>query len=199
MAASIYVVSAIGGNMWRESHVNPALWENLTPGSPGYGLCQWTNERRIALFQYLNSRGLPNSDGDGQLDYLIVENDWIDVSSSPLHFPNLSAFLATPNTNIPALTETFMRCWERPGVPALQERVTFALKAFPYLQQHGNSPVDWIIGNRYLSEAEALSNMCRVWQKLGSGTPGPGPGPGPGKSWRYGAAREIYRRLLIHE
>ena len=115
MPASIYVVSAIGGNMWRESHVNPALWENLTPGSPGYGLCQWTNERRIALFRYLNGRGLPNSDGDGQCDYLVVENDWIDTSASPLHYPNLQAFLNTDNQNIPYLTETFMRCWERPG------------------------------------------------------------------------------------
>lgn len=200
MPASIYVVSAIGGNMWRESHVNPALWENLTPGSPGYGLCQWTNERRIALFQYLNGRGLPNSDGDGQCDYLVVENDWIDSSASPLHYPNLQAFLNTDNQNIPYLTETFMRCWERPGVPALDERVQFAQKAYAYLLVHGNSQVDWILGNRYLSEAEALNNMCRVWQKLGKGSPGPGPGPGPSLGgWRWGAAREIYRRLLIHE
>lgn len=191
---SIYVVSALCGNMWRESHVNPSLWENLTPGSPGYGLCQWTNERRIALFQYLNSVGLPNSDGDGQLDYLIIENDWIDKAGAQLHFPNLQAFLNSTSTDIPALTQTFMVCWERPGVPALEERVEFALKAMPYIQQHGNVPVEWIQGNRYLSEAEALSNCCRVWQKLNGHIP---PQPGPG-GWRYGAYREIYRRLLIH-
>lgn len=190
---SIYVVSAIGGNMWRESHVNPAMWENLTPGAPGYGLCQWTGDRRIALFQYLNSVGLPNSDGDGQIDFLIVEDDWIDVSSSPLHYANLTQFLESSSTDIPALTETFMRCWERPGVPALEERVQFAMKAFTWIQSHGNAPVDWIIGNRYLTEAEALNNMCRVWQKFNGSTP-----PQPGGGWRYGAVRDVIRRLIIH-
>lgn len=190
---SIYVVSAIGGNMWRESHVNPAMWEGLVVGGPGYGLCQWTGDRRTALFQYLNSVGLPNSDGDGQIDFLIVEDDWIDVSSSPLHFANLTQFLESSSTDIPALTETFMKCWERPGVPALEERVQFAMKAFTWIQSHGNAPVDWIIGNRYLSEAEALNNMSRVWQKFNGSTP-----PQPGTGWRYGAAREIIRRLIIH-
>lgn len=190
---SIYVVSAIGGNMWRESHVNPAMWEGLVVGGPGYGLCQWTGDRRTALFQYLNSVGLPNSDGDGQIDFLIVEDDWIDVSSSPLHYANLTQFLESSSTDIPALTETFMKCWERPGVPALEERVQFAMKAFTWIQSHGNAPVDWIIGNRYLSEAEALNNMSRVWQKFNGSTP-----PQPGTGWRYGAAREIIRRLIIH-
>lgn len=190
---SIYVVSAIGGNMWRESHVNPAMWEGLVVGGPGYGLCQWTGDRRTALFQYLNSVGLPNSDGDGQIDFLIVEDDWIDVSSSPLHYANLTQFLESSSTDIPALTETFMKCWERPGVPALEERVQFAIKAFTWIQSHGNAPVDWIIGNRYLSEAEALNNMSRVWQKFNGSTP-----PQPGTGWRYGAAREIIRRLIIH-
>lgn len=190
---SIYVVSAIGGNMWRESHVNPAMWEGLVVGGPGYGLCQWTGDRRTALFQYLNSVGLPNSDGDGQIDFLIVEDDWMDVSSSPLHYANLTQFLESSSTDIPALTETFMKCWERPGVPALEERVQFAMKAFTWIQSHGNAPVDWIIGNRYLSEAEALNNMSRVWQKFNGSTP-----PQPSTGWRYGAAREIIRRLIIH-
>lgn len=190
---SIYVVSAIGGNMWRESHVNPAMWEGLVVGGPGYGLCQWTGDRRTALFQYLNSVGLPNSDGDGQIDFLIVEDDWIDVSSSPLHYANLTQFLESSSTDISALTETFMKCWERPGVPALEERVQFAMKAFTWIQSHGNAPVDWIIGNRYLTEAEALNNMSRVWQKFNGSTP-----PQPGTGWRYGAAREIIRRLIIH-
>lgn len=190
---SIYVVSAIGGNMWRESHVDPSLWESLTPGSGGYGLCQWTGDRRINLFQWMEAQGYAVSDGDGQIEFLIYEQDWIDTSSSPLHFNSLNEFLESTSTDIPALTETFMKCWERPGVPALQERIEFAQKAYSYLLDHGNNQVDWIIGNRYLSEAEGLNNMVRVWQKFNGSTP-----PHPGGGWRYGAAREIIRRLIIH-
>ena len=36
-------ISAMLGNMYRESTINPGIWENLQPYWRGYGLVQWSN------------------------------------------------------------------------------------------------------------------------------------------------------------
>lgn len=191
------VVSAISGNFWRESHVNPAMWEGLVIGGPGFGLGQWTGDRRTNLFNWMDSHGYSRDNGDGQIEFLIAEGDWIDTPSSPLHYDSLMDFLTTTETDIPKLTETYMRCWERPGVPALEERVAFAEKAYTWLNSHGGDKVDWIAGNRYLSEEEALNNTIRVYQKLGLLIGGGEGGQGWSNLLKYGCYRELYRRSYI--
>ena len=194
---NLAVVSAVCGNFWRESHVNPSLWEGLVVGGPGFGLGQWTGDRRTALFEWMDSHGYDRADGDGQIEFLIEEGDWIDVSSSPLHFDSLMDFLTTDNTDVAKLTETYMRCWERPGVPALEERVEFAEKCYTWLQEHGSDSAEWITGNRYLSESEGLNNSIRVWQKLSLIIGGGTGGEGWSNLMRFGVARELYRRRYI--
>lgn len=194
---SIAVVSALCGNFWRESHVNPSLWEGLVVGGPGFGLGQWTGDRRIALFTFMDSHGYDRADGDGQIEFLVEEGDWIDVPASPLHFDSLMDFLTTDNTDVAKLTETYMRCWERPGVPALEERVEFAQNCYTYLQSHGSDSVSWITGNRYLSEDEGLNNSVRVFQKLALIIGGSTGGEGWSNLLRFGCYRELYRRRLI--
>lgn len=194
---SLAAVSAVCGNFWRESHVNPSLWEGLVVGGPGFGLGQWTGDRRTALFEWMDSHGYDRADGDGQIEFLIEEGDWIDVSGSPLHFDSLMDFLTTDDTDVAKLTETYMRCWERPGVPALNERVEFAKKCYTWLQGHGSDSVEWITGNRYLSEAEGLNNSIRVWQKLSLIIGGGTGGEGWSNLMRFGVARELYRRRYI--
>lgn len=193
---SIYVVAAIVGNWSRESNVNPGIWEGLTAGSGGYGLGQWTGERRENLFTYLNDHGYSQDSGDGQIMFFYEENDWASTASSPLPFENLEAFLTSDSTDIPALTETFMRAWERPGVPALEDRIAFAVKAYSYILEHSGDTVEWITGNRYLSEEEQLNNAVKCYQLLALGL-----NPDGGQGWssllRYGAARELYRRRYI--
>lgn len=190
------VVSALCGNFWRESHVNPGMWEGTVEGAPGYGLGQWTGDRRTALSAWMDGHGYDRDNGDGQLEFLIVEGDWIDTASSPLHYDSLMDFLTTTETDIDKLTETYMRCWERPGIPALEERIEFAHKAYQYIGERGSDVVQWIKGNRYLSEDEALSNCVRVYQKLGL-LLGGGGGEGWSNLLRYGCYRELYRKRYI--
>ena len=66
--SNLKVVAAICGNFFQESGVNPGIWENLTPGAPGYGLGQWTDNppnvyRRTALFNWLSANGYAQDSG----------------------------------------------------------------------------------------------------------------------------------------
>lgn len=63
-------------NFQDESGLNPAVNEAspMVPGSRGgFGLSQWTGPRRKALEAFAAQRGVPVSDVDGQLDYLMTE------------------------------------------------------------------------------------------------------------------------------
>lgn len=192
---SIYVCCAIIGNWARESHCNPGLWESLTPGTGGFGLGQWTGERRVAMFEWLDQHGFDRDNGNAQVLYFYEEQDWQAVSSRPLKFKTLAEFLTSTSTDIAALTETFMNAWERPGVPALSERIQWANEAYEFIYEHQHDIYHWIVGNRYLSHDEILNNAWCVWYALTNGGVVPPPGE---RGWLYGAAREIYRRILIH-
>ena len=58
------------GNFQQESHLSPSLVES---NGIGYGLGQWSFERRTALENYAVSLGKPVNDMYMQLDYLTVE------------------------------------------------------------------------------------------------------------------------------
>ena len=122
--SSIYVVSALAGNAWRESHINPTLGQGEFAG-----------------------------------------------------ITSLQEFLTSSITNIPQLTEAFERCWERAGVPALQERIDFAYKACDYIQQHANdsSITIWETEPKYyLSESQALNNAVLMYRFYSAGGGGGG-------------------------
>lgn len=71
-----HVARGIIANLRDESNLNPAINEQnpLVRGSRGgYGLAQWTGPRRRALEAYAADRGVPASDADVQLDFLMEE------------------------------------------------------------------------------------------------------------------------------
>lgn len=127
------------GNMWRESHVNPSLGED---GGTGYGLTQWTPKSKlIARLGVLN---LPDN-GDNQLKVLERElSDGANNSGSPFSqwydsgSYTLTAFKTT--TDIDFAVEAFCWGYERPGVPAMEERKEYARKFFQDLT--GTVPPD---------------------------------------------------------
>lgn len=68
-------VEAALGNIWKESTVNPNIWEGLAPppADPyttplGYGLCGWTPAKSLILF--CDDRGLNWQDGDAQVEMM---------------------------------------------------------------------------------------------------------------------------------
>lgn len=170
VGASIYVISALCGNAWRESNINPALNER---GGGGFGLFQWTGGRKTALLEYLSSQGLSATDPNGQMQYLIEEDDWMGTSYG---ISSLDDFMTSTSTNIAQLTEAFCTCWERPRVPALNERIEHANQCYNYIQAHANdtSITTWVSEDRYLSESEILNNAVLLYRFYSVGGGGGG-------------------------
>lgn len=161
----------------RESHIDPALSQI---GGTAYGMFQWDGSRKIALFNWLSENGYTRTDGDAQLKYLIVENDW---QGSYGGISSLTEFLQSDSTDLTMLTTAFEKCWERAGVPALEERIQFANEALEYITLNANNSTinSWELipedGGVYLSRTQALRNAVMMYRYLsagggGGGTPG---------------------------
>jgi len=94
-------------NFRDESNLNPGINEQnpIVPGSRGgFGLAQWTGPRRKALEAYAAERGVPASDLDTQLDFLMTE----------LQGPESSAWeaiqaSADPGSAAAAIVNNFLR------------------------------------------------------------------------------------------
>ena len=169
--ASIFVVSALAGNAWRESHINPTLSQI---GGGAFGLFQWDGDRKTALLNWLSDNGYDDTSPNGQMQYLVVEDDWIGTFDG---ISSLTEFLTSSSTDVESLTEAFCTCWERPGVPALEERIEFAYKALSYIQLHANdtSIITWETEPMYyLTEEQALRNSVLMYRFYSAGGGGGG-------------------------
>lgn len=169
--SSVYVIAALAGNAWRESHINPTLQQL---GGGAFGIFQWDGTRREALLSWLSDNGYESTDPNGQMQYLIVEGDW---QGSYGGISSLDEFMQSDSTDVAMLTTAFCTCWERPGVPALDERIEFANKALEYIQDNANdtSITTWETEPMYyLSEAQALKNVVLMYRYYSAGGGGGG-------------------------
>lgn len=169
--ASVYVIAALAGNAWRESHINPTLQQL---GGGAFGIFQWDGTRRVSLLSWLSDNGYESTDPNGQMQYLIVEGDW---QGSYGGISSLDEFMQSDSTDIAMLTTAFCTCWERPGVPALDERIQFANKALEYIQDNANdtSITTWETEPMYyLSEVQALKNAVLMYRYYSAGGGGGG-------------------------
>lgn len=169
--ASEYVVAALAGNAWRESAINPTVSQL---GGGAFGLFQWDGSRRDALFQWLSDNGYEKTSPIGQMQYLIVEDGWLGTCNG---ISSVSEFISSTSTNIKQLTEAFCNCWERPGVPALEERVEFAFEALEYILLHANDTTitEWETEPMYyLSRNQSLHNAVLMYRFYSAGGGGGG-------------------------
>lgn len=202
--ASIYVVAAICGCFWRESNINPGVWESLIEstfdheyqydGIGGFGLAQWTNVgsshgRLWNLYRWCEVNDKWVYDGDAQLEFMTVEGYWANSSQTRGDYQNLEEFLLTDSTNLEDLVWDFLANFE--GVPgnAYEERVEHAYACLDYIQQHMNDDTTWywVSLNDYLYDAEIFNNAMCVWQWLSGniGEPISGNDQNGFKLWMY--------------
>lgn len=166
--SSVYVVSALAGNAWHESHINPTV--NQLNGS-AFGLFQWDGSRKDNLLSWLSDNGYDSVDPYGQMEYLIVEDDWVGSFEG---IYSLNYFLTSTSTNVAMLTEAFCTCWERPGVPALQDRIDFANEALEYILLHIDDTdiTEWETEPMYyLSKEQALKNAVLMYRYYSGSKP----------------------------
>lgn len=197
MATSIYVIAAMCGCWYRESGVNPGIWESLTPcawdyqyeytGKGGYGLGQWTNVgtshgRLYRLHQWVTSNGYTDGEGNGQLAYLTVEGCWNgsyngtgDNSQTRGSYGSLSNFLNSTSTNLDNLVWDFLANWE--GVPGdnYSIRRQWAYNILSYLQEHAGESATWTSRNNYITETQTYQNALCVYNFFSGYTPEPEP------------------------
>ena len=105
--------AGIVGNLQQESSLNP--------GAPGGGLAQWIGSRWTALVAFAGQVGLSPHSAEGQFAFLTHE---IDTS-----YPGLKAQLNAASTPGEAAT-IFSNVYERPGIPALPNRIAYANAAY---------------------------------------------------------------------
>lgn len=121
--------AGIVGNMQRESGLNPGIQEY---GSGiGFGLVQWSFDRRNQLTSFANSVGKPASDMNTQLDFVWKELNTTERST-------LDAFKANPNMSAGEAARVFSQKYERPGVIAMGERVGAAEYFYQQYQNGGD-------------------------------------------------------------
>ena len=106
-------ISAILGNMWKESTINSGLWESFVVSeSSGFGLVQWTPSTNIT--NWLKSKGYQIDDWKGQLEKICEEvhdgSQWIETSFSNMSFEEFTKSNESPSK----LAEIFIKNYERP-------------------------------------------------------------------------------------
>lgn len=190
-----YVIAAICGNFWRESTVNPGIWETLIPstwdhvynydGIGGYGFGGFTNipgatvQRLLAYHEWCVANGYSEDDGSAQLYYIIlVERCWKAI----YHNDEFDTWLQNTSTDLYQLTDDWCRWWEGNPGDHMDERFAHAQTAYNYIQQHKSddpSGYTWVTGNFYCSEPQILNNiMCLYFWFTNYYTPGGGGGGG---------------------
>lgn len=195
MAVSYYTVSAICGNFFGESGVNPErreigthITDLLDPNQyGGYGLGQWTNKasigltRRTQLIQWLDDNGWNRGSGTGQLDFLIYEDYWHQNYGS---YSSLTEFLNNTSNDRHELCRIYWRCWEgiTPSTKSQQDRLNFCDRSFSYIIEHydDTSITEWVANDGTISYTDALNNSVLVCRQLmGEPTPQPPDPPIP--------------------
>lgn len=111
--------ASIMANIWAESHFNPSIEEYGS--GVGFGLCQWSYERRENLENYAASTGRAASDLQVQLEFLNSELNLNGFNGNTEYY---NIWSTTSDVN--EATEAFLYGWERPGVPRLAERIQAA-------------------------------------------------------------------------
>jgi hypothetical protein len=118
--------AGILGNIGRECG---GFTDMVEDRGSGRGMCQWSSTRGAAFLSWCKKLGKPISDLDANYTFLRHE----------LQSTERGAILAVKRQKtIAGATKAFMDVFERPGVPALSDRVRWAnLALAAYEQAHG--------------------------------------------------------------
>lgn len=122
---SAAATAAIMGNIQQESGFDPTIEE--IGNAVGFGLCQWSYERRTNLINWCNNNGYDYSTVEGQLAYLIYELEGGDptcVSLMNQMCGGLEGFKQL--TDVALATQIFQQCFERAGIPNMGNRIDAA-------------------------------------------------------------------------
>lgn len=194
--------AAIIGNMWVESAgLNPGVTQNHiddwasnetllgwgNAGGKAAGLIQWDGSRRTALVQFADSKNKNWHDMGLQLEWLKSElNGW---EGSNL----LGAGWDDPTKSVEDLTRIWVEKFERAGVPAYEERNSFANK---FLAEYSGGGAITTGGSCLMGGAFDASSVVAL--AIGISYPTTAESRvGPGDSWVKSAHLRLTKTLRL--
>ena len=133
-------ISALCSNMWKESTLNPALFESFQNGNynVGFGLVQWTPATKFT--NWAINKGKDIYDGYAQLDKLCEEvtdgSQWIPTSFSQMTFEEFIHSEESPSF----LSVVFIKNYERPFDDNQPDRYEKANYFFNLFDGHISQP-----------------------------------------------------------
>lgn len=130
---TINAIAGMLGNMESESTINPHIWENLSVGSGGYGLTQWTPASK-----YIDWAGSNWENPDRELDRIQWEVDnnqqWFSNPNAPTTNPPVSFKQYTQSLeSVETLANYFLWYYEHPAQTIQPNRATQAKAWYNYL------------------------------------------------------------------
>lgn len=165
------VISALCGNAYIESYVNPA-WVRSQSGDTG--LWQWHGNRLTDFQTWCQRNNYQTDDPEAQMQYLVVEDHW---NGTLYGISTLTDFLQSTSSNIDELTEAFWLCWIGTLPSYLQDRIDFAHEARDYINLHANDTTitDWeTTPVDHLTKEQALNNCVMLYRFYSAGGGGGG-------------------------
>lgn len=127
-------VAGMLGNQQVESTLNPGIWQNLTPGTGGFGLVQWTPSANYT--DWADQHGYTHDDGNGQMEWIDTETvpfgQWIPTSQYPETFEEFKASTQSPEY----LADCFLKNFERPSEIDQPIRQEYARYWYDWFEGH---------------------------------------------------------------
>lgn len=114
--------AGILGNLQQESNVNP---KSVESNGEGYGLVQWSFERKTSLINFAKKNNKPWQDVDLQIDFLFKE---LEAGYKPL-----IAYLQK-TTDVTEATVKFENQFERAGIKMMDKRIAYAKGHFKQIK-----------------------------------------------------------------
>jgi hypothetical protein len=110
--------SALAGNAWHESGLNPGT---VHDSGTGYGIYGAGGARNLAMQNWLTSHGYPRNSLEGQARYMAHE-----AMTGKSYARTREALRRAEAGNLDQVTETVSTDFERPGIPHLNRRLQAA-------------------------------------------------------------------------
>lgn len=159
---SAAATAGIMGNMEVESGFDPTIEE--IGSAVGYGLCQWSYERRNNLVTWCTNNGRDYTTVEGQLDYLMYELEGGDptcVNLMQQHCGGLDGFKNL--TDVAQATQIFQICFERAGVPNMQRRINAAMTYYNKWKNYTVIPSSGYGGSTSGASGNATTSIMKVY------------------------------------
>lgn len=157
---SAAAAAGIMGNIEVESGFDATIEE--IGNAIGYGLCQWSYERRTNLVNWCNNNGRDYTTVEGQLAYLIYELEGGDSTCQSLmnqYCGGLDGFKQL--TDVAQATQIFQVCFERAGIPNMSKRISAAQSFYNKWKDYVTIPAPV---NAIGSGGAATSSIYGVYQ-----------------------------------